>query len=68
MKLINYPPKEQWAAVLQRPALNTENLFDTVRAIIDRVKAEGDKAVMEYGAMFDKAVLTSLLVNPEEIC
>ncbi len=68
MKLINYPPKEQWAAVLQRPALNTENLFDTVRAIIDRVKAEGDKAVMEYGAMFDKAVLTSLLVTPEEIC
>ena len=24
------------------------NLFDTVRAIIDRVKTEGDRAVLEY--------------------
>ena len=33
---------------LKRPVMNTENLFDTVRAIIDRVKTEGDRAVLEY--------------------
>lgn len=47
MKLIKYPSKEQWAELLKRPALNTENLFDTVRAIINKVRAEGDKAVLE---------------------
>ena len=67
MKLINYPSKEQWAEILQRPALNTENLFDTVRGIIDRVKAEGDKAVIDYEATFDKATLTSLAVTKEEM-
>ncbi|MEG0646144.1 MAG: histidinol dehydrogenase [Bacteroides sp.] len=67
MKLINYPSPEEWAEVLKRPALHTEQLFDTVRTIIDRVRAEGDQAVIDYEATFDKAVLTSLLVTPTEI-
>lgn len=67
MKLIKYPVREQWDEILKRPALNTENLFDTVRGIIARVKAEGDKAVREYEAAFDKAVLTSLAVTKDEI-
>lgn len=67
MKLIKYPSKEQWSELLKRPALNTENLFDTVRVIIDKVRAEGDKAVLEYGATFDKAILSTLIVSPEEI-
>lgn len=57
MILINYPPREQWTEILRRPALDTENLFDTVRSIIDRVKAEGDKAVLDYEARFDKVEL-----------
>ena len=40
MKLIKYPSKEQWAELLKRPALNTESLFDTVRTIINKVRAE----------------------------
>ena len=67
MKLIKYPSKEQWAELLKRPALNTENLFDTVRAIINKVRAQGDKAVLEYEAAFDKVTLSSLAVTTEEI-
>lgn len=67
MILINYPPREQWAEILRRPALDTENLFDTVRSIIDRVKAEGDKAVLDYEARFDKVELASLAVTEEEM-
>ena len=52
---------------MRRPALNTESLFDTVRGIIDRVRTEGDKAVIEYEATFDKAELTSLAVTNEEL-
>ncbi len=67
MKLIKYPSKEEWAEILRRPALNTESLFDTVRGIIDRVRTEGDKAVIEYEATFDKAELASLAVTDEEL-
>ncbi len=67
MKLIKYPSKEQWTELLERPALNTESLFDTVRAIINKVRAEGDKAVLEYEAAFDKVTLSALAVTPEEI-
>lgn len=31
MKLINNPDRSQWAEILKRPVMNTENLFDTVR-------------------------------------
>lgn len=67
MKLIKYPDRSQWDEILKRPVLNTESLFDTVRDIINRVRVGGDRTVMEYEAMFDKAELTSLAVTLEEI-
>ncbi|WP_320935172.1 histidinol dehydrogenase [Bacteroides nordii] len=67
MKQIKYPSREQWTDILKRPALNTESLFDTVRGIINRVRAEGDTAVIEYEATFDKAILASLAVTEAEL-
>lgn len=67
MILISNPDKSQWAEILKRPVMNVENLFDTVRSIIDRVKAEGDRAVIDYEEKFDKAILTSLAVTNEEL-
>ncbi len=67
MKLINYPDRSQWTELLKRPVMNTENLFDTVRGIIDRVKLEGDRAVLEMEAKFDQVELASLAVTEEEI-
>lgn len=67
MKQIKYPSREQWTDILKRPALNTESLFDTVRGIINRVRAEGDAAAIEYEATFDKAILTSLAVTEAEL-
>jgi len=67
MILINYPDKSQWSELLKRPAMNTENLFDTVREIIDRVKTGGDRAVLELEEKFDKASLTSLVVTEAEL-
>lgn len=66
MILISNPDKSQWLEILKRPVMNTENLFDTVRSVIDRVKAEGDRAVLDYEEKFDKVVLASLAVLEEE--
>jgi len=67
MKIIKYPGKEDWKEILKRPALNTESLNDTVKGILNRVKAEGDKAVLEFEATFDKVQLASLTVSADEI-
>ncbi len=67
MEIIKYPSREQWAGILKRPVLRTEDLFETVQTIIDKVKSEGDAAVMAYEAHFDKAELKSLVVSAEEM-
>ena len=66
MILISNPDKSQWQEILKRPVMNTENLFDTVRSVIDRVKEEGDPAVLDYEEKFDKVMLASLAVSEEE--
>ena len=66
MILISNPDKFQWQEILKRPVMNTENLLDTVRSVIDRVKEEGDRAVLDYEEKFDKVVLASLAVSEEE--
>ena len=66
MILISNPDKSQWQEILKRPVMNTENLFDTVRSVIGRVKEGGDRAVLDYEEKFDKVVLASLAVSEEE--
>lgn len=67
MILITNPDKSQWTELLKRPVMNTENLFDTVRGIIDSVKAGGDRAVIEYEEKFDKVALDALAVSAAEL-
>ena len=67
MKLIKYPSRDQWAELLKRPTLNMEDLFDTVRTIINKVQSEGDKAVIGYEAAFDKVNLSTISVTSAEI-
>lgn len=67
MILITNPDKDQWANLLKRPTLDTESLFDTVKAIIERVKTEGDRAVLDYEVQFDKVSLSSLSVSAQEM-
>lgn len=67
MKLINNPDKSQWDELLKRPVLDTENLFGTVRGILNRVRAEGDRAVLACEAQFDHVELASLVVTEAEM-
>ena len=67
MKKILYPNQAEWAEILKRPVLNMETLRGTVCEVLDKVKAEGDKAVIEYEERFDKVKLESLAVTDEEM-
>ncbi|MBQ8190232.1 MAG: histidinol dehydrogenase [Bacteroidaceae bacterium] len=67
MRIYRYPAKETWQELLRRPALDVEALRDTVSAVLARVRAEGDSAVLEYEEKFDKVQLASLAVTAEEL-
>ena len=50
----------------ERPVMNTENLFDTVRSVIDRVKEEETVLCWIMKKNLIKVVLASLAVSEEE--
>ena len=67
MKKILYPQQSDWSELLKRPTQDVSTLFENVSAILKNVKANGDKAVMEYAEQFDHVKLESLAVTPEEM-
>lgn len=67
MKIIRYPQPNEWAELLKRPVMNMETLRGTVNEVLGRIKAEGDKAVLDYEERFDKVKLNGLAVSEAEI-
>ena len=61
MKTICYPEPEEWGRLIQRNTLDTEALRETVRTVLEQVRKEGDKAVLELEEKFDKVRLLSLI-------
>jgi histidinol dehydrogenase len=67
MKIIKYPSREEWDALVTRPEINVDTLRGTVSEVLARIKAEGDAAVLDYEERFDKVRLSSLAVTEEEM-
>ena len=61
------PPREQWPALVKRPAFDYASLEAIIAPILADVKASGDTAVRKYAAQFDKAALTELMVSASEV-
>ena len=66
MNIITYPERSQWNDLLRRPTLNTATLRETVLDVLERVRTESDKAVIEYEEKFDHVHLDNLTVSEEE--
>lgn len=54
-------------SAMERTLANAETLTSDVKNIIDKVRAEGDKALLEYAAKFDDSKRTGIRVTKEEI-
>jgi len=67
MEVIEYPNKNTWSKLCERPQLELESLETSVNAIIARVKASGDQALIEFAKQFDKATLSTLEVTKDEV-
>ena len=59
---------EQQRELLMRPAISaSESISRTVTEILENVKNNGDRALREYSAKFDKTEVDALRVTEEEI-
>src|SRR5262245_2875084 len=67
MRTIKYPDKNDWKEILKRPSIDASSLEETVKNILDEVKANGDEAVRKFTLQFDKADITELRVSDTEI-
>lgn len=68
MRIETYPVRENWKALLQRPAIDNTALLEKVKSVMSEVKQHGDTAVKAYTQQFDGAVLEDFVVSQKEIC
>ena len=66
MKLVKYPPRSEWPALLQRPAQDPVQLRDKVQQVLDAVRNGGDDALRSFTSQWDGVSLNDLAVSPTE--
>ncbi len=66
MQIIEFPERENWARLLQRPSLDTTFLERTVANILKDVRENGDAALRHCARFFDKVELDEFLVTEAE--
>ncbi|MFG1172109.1 histidinol dehydrogenase [Erwiniaceae bacterium CAU 1747] len=60
--------EQQQQALLLRPAISaSDSISATVRDILDKVKIDGDDALRNYSAIFDKTQVDALRVSEQQI-
>ncbi|MGN1265596.1 MAG: histidinol dehydrogenase [Muribaculaceae bacterium] len=64
---VKYPEPSQWSDLMTRAAASTEQLEQTVAAIIADVKKRGDEALRDYASRFDGVTLADLRVSDAEM-
>lgn len=67
MKIFINPDKSIWPEITARPQLALDFLESSVRNVMNRVKASGDKALRDFTLQFDKADVNVLQVSDKEI-
>lgn len=67
MNIIINPPRNEWAALLQRPELDHTVLEASVEEVLKRVKENGDKALIELTQRFDGVLLEKAKVSDAEM-
>ncbi len=67
MQKILYPQPNEWPLLTERPHIDTTQLTETVLAVLNDIRHDGDDAVRRYEEKFDHVVLDQLLVSEEEM-
>ena len=62
-----YPEEAQWNQLMKRAVNDTTELKESVAAIIEKVRTQGDEALREFSLKFDGVNLNKLKVSTSEI-
>lgn len=67
MILVNNPKRADWKVIMQRPSLKQQNLQQLVNEVFQAIREEGDRAVLSYTKIFDKAEVKQIRVKTAEV-
>lgn len=67
MQIYEYPRRNKWRLLVQRPANSAEIAEDRVLQILAAVRSKGDAAVREFSREFDSVELREISVSKPEI-
>lgn len=67
INVIKYPERKDWQEIVKRPVIENASLEKTVKKILEKVKAKGDKAVRKYTKEFDGVKLKKITSSEKEI-
>lgn len=66
MEIFQYPTREEWSKLLQRPQFENAGLENMVGEVLADIRANGDEAVRRYTLKFDKVEITDFEVTQAE--
>jgi histidinol dehydrogenase len=66
MITVKYPKRDEWKELLKRPKLKDEEVYQSVREVLNDVKQNGDEAVRRYTEKFDHVLLENFKVTEQE--
>ena len=67
MQIIYNPDRKEWAKLLQRPYYDSSAVLQSVQIILNEVKQNGDKALIQFSKQFDGIATNDIIVNEDEI-
>lgn len=67
MRVIEFPNRNEWSSLLQRPSFDNTELIAKVQSVLNEVKLGGDEAVKKFTNSFDGVLLDEFSVKTDEI-
>ncbi len=67
MKLVEYPSRDDWPRLLERPSNDQSKIEKIVKPILDKVVRGGDRALKKFALEYDHVELDNLLVTEDEL-
>ncbi|MBL7112852.1 MAG: histidinol dehydrogenase [Bacteroidales bacterium] len=67
MQIFKHPEREAWKEILSRPVIDTTQLINQIKPILDEVRKQGNEAVRKYTHEFDQVELDDLSIPESQI-
>jgi histidinol dehydrogenase len=67
MQISKYPKKNSWSELTKRPVIKREEITEIISEIFEKVRENGDQALIDFNKKFDQAEVKNINVSDEEI-